>query len=212
VATSLVPSEAVAKHVAVVSVTGKDFKVDKIRLKSVRPFITKDIVMATDKRFKGLEKKKDNRQEITKKLMDIVDDMIKQATREWIALQEKDVDEESRPLPLIRLKVEYTAPEGGNYECENPQRFSNRFAGRVANVNDVVYFHRKKTATSSCAPSISSSRNDADQMPQGEKRSTAYKLTLPKQLVTTLAWKPLFPSFWPHSPSRSSLNAHSATR
>ena len=49
---------------------------------------------------------------------------------------------------MIRLKVEYTAPEGCEFELENPQRFSNRFTGKVANQNDVVYFYRKKTGAS----------------------------------------------------------------
>ncbi|KAL1863933.1 hypothetical protein VTK73DRAFT_6333 [Phialemonium thermophilum] len=147
VATSLVPGEAVRKHVAIVSVTGKNFEVEKIPLKTVRPFVTREIVLATDKRFKGVDKKKDNRQEITRRLMDIVEDMIEQANAEWLSVQEEGNSEEAveQPLPLIRLKVEYTAPEGGHYDVENPQRFSNRFVGKVANTNDVVYFYRKKT-------------------------------------------------------------------
>ena len=149
VATSLVPGEAVQKHVAIVTVTGRDFKVEKVPLKSVRPFVAKDIVLATDKRFKGLDKKTDNRQEVTRRIMQIVDEMVDQANAEWQALHEDDSDPQEPPLPLIRLKVEYTAPEGGKFDCENPQRLSNRFIGKVANTNDVVYFHRKKTATSS---------------------------------------------------------------
>ncbi|KAI1428789.1 double-strand break repair protein mus-23 [Xylaria sp. FL1777] len=145
VATSLVPGEAVAKHVAVVSVTGKDFSIEKHRLKTVRPFVTAEIVLATDKRFKGLDKKKENRQELTRKLMTVVEEMIEEANVEWDSLQEVDVDENERPRPLIRLKVEYTAPEGGHYDIENPQRFSNRFSDKVANTNDVVHFYRKKT-------------------------------------------------------------------
>ncbi|KAI0552760.1 double-strand break repair protein mus-23 [Xylaria curta] len=144
VATSLVPGEAVAKHVAVVSVTGKNFSVEKHRLKSVRPFVTAEIVLATDERFKGLEKKKDNRAELTKRLMTVVEEMIEEANVEWESLQEVDVDENERPRPLIRLKVEYTAPEGGTYDIENPQRFSNRFSDKVANTNDVVHYYRKK--------------------------------------------------------------------
>ncbi|KAI1291634.1 double-strand break repair protein mus-23 [Xylaria venustula] len=144
VATSLVPGEAVAKHVAIVSVTGKDFSVEKHRLKTVRPFITDEIVLAQDKRFKGLDKKKENRQELMKKLMTIVEEMIEEANAEWDSLQEVDVEESERPRPLIRLKVEYTAPEGGHYDIENPQRFSNRFSDKVANTNDVVHFYRKK--------------------------------------------------------------------
>jgi double-strand break repair protein MRE11 len=146
VATSLVPGEAVQKHVAIVEVTGKDFKVQKIPLKSVRPFVTRELVLSQDKRFKGLDKKKDNRQEVTRKLMEVVEEMIDQANRDWEDLQTDDEALEERPLPLIRLKVEYSALDGGQFECENPQRFSNRFLGKVANTNDVVYFHRKKKA------------------------------------------------------------------
>ncbi|KAI1343872.1 double-strand break repair protein mus-23 [Xylariaceae sp. FL0016] len=144
VATSLVPSEAVPKHVSIVSVTGREFKTEKIRLKTVRPFITAEIVLASDKRFKGLDKKKENRQELTRRLMEIVDEMIAEANADWESLQEEDFDEADRPRPLIRLKVEYTAPEGGHYDIENPQRFSNRFSEKVANTNDVIYYYRKK--------------------------------------------------------------------
>jgi double-strand break repair protein MRE11 len=150
IATSLCPGEAVAKHVAILSITGKRFEVEKMPLKTVRPFVTREIVLATDKRFKGLEKKQENRQEVTKRLIAIVEEMIKEANDSWQELhngEEMDEDEE-QPLPLIRLKVEYTAPEGCQFEVENPQRFSNRFAGRVANQNDVVSFYRKKTSTS----------------------------------------------------------------
>ncbi|KAG6037421.1 Double-strand break repair protein mus-23 [Claviceps citrina] len=146
VATSLVPGEAARKHVAILSITGKDFKVRKIPLKTVRPFVTREVVLAQDKRFKGLDKKKDNRQEVTRRLMEIVEEMIEEANADWEAIQTDEDALEERPLPLIRLKVEYTASDGGVFECENPQRFSNRFVGKVANTNDVVYFHRKKTA------------------------------------------------------------------
>ncbi|KAH6999642.1 Mre11 DNA-binding presumed domain-containing protein [Ilyonectria destructans] len=146
VATSLIPGEAVQKHVAIMSVTGKDFKVDKIPLKTVRPFVTRELVLSIDKRFKGLDKKKDNRQEVTRRLMEVVEEMIEEANADWEAIQTDEEALEERPLPLIRLKVEYTATDGGLFECENPQRFSNRFVGKVANTNDVVYFYRKKTS------------------------------------------------------------------
>ncbi|KAF4589921.1 DNA repair protein rad32 [Ophiocordyceps camponoti-floridani] len=146
VATSLVPGEAVQKHVAIVSITGKDFRVDKIPLQTVRPFVTRELVLSQDTRFKGLDKKKDNRQEVTRRLMEVVEEMIEEANTEWEAIQTNDTALEGRPLPLIRLKVEYGAQEGCQFECENPQRFSNRFVGKVANTNDVVYFHRKKTS------------------------------------------------------------------
>ncbi len=148
VATSLVPAEAVAKHVAVVSITGKNFEVEKHRLKSIRPFITRELILKSDERFRGLERQKENRIELTRRLMGVVEEMIEEANAEWESIQEEDFDIGERPLPLIRLKVEYTAPEGGHYDVENPQRFSQRFQDRVANTNDVVYFYRKKKLTS----------------------------------------------------------------
>ena len=156
VATSLVPGEAVTKQVAILSLTGKSFEVEKIPLKTVRPFVMQEITLANDKRFKGLEKKQDNRQDITKRLIMIVDEMIEQANSAWQSIHSEGDDDEGQPLPLIRLKVEYTAPEGSKFEVENPQRFSNRFAGKVANQNDVVYFYRKKTVTASKPPARSS--------------------------------------------------------
>lgn len=142
------PGEAVPKHVAVLSITGRDFKVETIRLKTVRPFVMKEIVLSEDRTAKTFAKK-DNRTLLTRYLMDVVESLIEQATREWLEVQDEEDDDEELevPLPLIRLRVEYSAPDGGKFDCENPQRFSNRFVGKVANVNDVVQFYRKKAGT-----------------------------------------------------------------
>ena len=147
VATSLSPGEAVPKHVAILSITGKDFKSEPIRLKTVRPFVMKEIVLAEDKEAKRHIKSTNNRTQVTQYLITVVDKLIEEANQEWReALDEPEDDDEEiePPLPLIRLRVEYTAPGGGTYDCENPQRFSNRFVNRVANVNDVIQYHRKK--------------------------------------------------------------------
>ncbi|KAI4140852.1 MAG: hypothetical protein L6R39_005628 [Caloplaca ligustica] len=146
VATSLMPGEAVAKHVAILSVTGRDFKVEPIRLKTVRPFAMREIVLSEEKEIKHLARKEDHRAELTRHLITIVDQLIEQAKAEWEELQDDGDAEEEPPKPLIRLRVEYSAPGGGNFDCENPQRFSNRFVEKVANVNDVIQFHRKKAA------------------------------------------------------------------
>lgn len=151
VATSLIAAEAVQKQVALVSITGKSLDIKPIPLKTVRPFVTKDIVLRNIPEFKKLQSIKNNREKVTKLLIQEVDEMIDQANQDWLALQdepEDEIEDEDRPLPLIRLKVEYSAEEGGNFDVENPQRFSNRFVGRVANTNDVVAFYRKKTSAS----------------------------------------------------------------
>ena len=148
VATSLCPGEAVSKHVAILSVTGREFKCEPIRLKSVRPFAMREIVLSEEKGAQKLARKDNNRTEVTRFLMTIVEELIEEARAEWLEGQDDGEDKEV-PLPLVRLRVEVSTPEGGSYDCENPQRFSNRFVGRVANVNDVVQFHRKKKNTTS---------------------------------------------------------------
>lgn len=147
------PGEAVTKHVAIVSITGKEFKVEPIRLKTVRPFVMKEVILSEEKEPKKIAKK-ENRTLLTQYLINIVEGLIQQAKDEWLEAQEEgDSDEEREvPLPLIRLRVEYSAPDGGNFDCENPQRFSNRFVGKVANVNDVVQFYRKKAGSGRKAP------------------------------------------------------------
>ncbi|KAF2267057.1 DNA repair exonuclease [Lojkania enalia] len=151
IATSLMPHEAVPKHVAILSITGKEFTSESIRLKTVRPFVMKEIVLAEERAMKEREiwRKTDNRAKVTQHLTTIVEGLIEEAKKEWLELQDDrlDGDDIAIPLPLIRLRVEYTAPEPGEFQCENPQRFSNRFQGRVANVNDVVQFYRKKKNT-----------------------------------------------------------------
>nr|ABH09695.1 MRE11-like protein [Talaromyces marneffei] len=107
---------------------------------------------AVTKQPMKLARKENNRTEITRLLMTYVEDLIEQAKAEWLETHEDDIgdDEEPEiPLPLVRLRVETSTPDGGSFDCENPQRFSNRFVGKVANVNDVVQFHRKKKTTTS---------------------------------------------------------------
>lgn len=158
VATSLTAGEAQTKHVAILSITGDQFQSEAIPLKTVRPFVTKEISLKTEPAFQKVQHKKDNREVVAKELIKIVNDMIEEAKRDWLSMHDnaQDMDEVEPPLPLIRLKVEHTAEEGGHFDVENPQRFSNRFVNKVANVNDVVAFYRKKTATSESLPS----RND----------------------------------------------------
>ncbi|KAK6542803.1 meiotic recombination, variant 2 [Orbilia ellipsospora] len=150
VATSLCHGESVAKHVGILSVKGKEFNIEPIRLKSVRPFKMKEVVLFDNKAMQKIATKADNRTEVTNFLTKIVDQMIVDAKQEWLEGQmeaggDDAVAGDEIPLPLIRLRVEYSATDG-KFEVENPQRFSNRFVGKVANTSDVVQFYRRKLA------------------------------------------------------------------
>ena len=151
VATSLVPGEAEPKHVAILSITGKEFRVEPIRLTSVRPFVMKEISLKDSQEMRDVAERPENRTKVNQYLTSIVEELIEEANQSWLEAQQKagvEMDEDtSPPLPLIRLRVDHTPPEGGSFEIENPQRFSNRFVGKVANVSDVVQYHRKRTTT-----------------------------------------------------------------
>jgi double-strand break repair protein MRE11 len=69
-----------------------------------------------------------------------VEEAIEEANEQWLESQAADSQDLTPPLPLIRLRVEHSGP----FEVENPQRFSNKFVGKVANTTDVVQFYRKK--------------------------------------------------------------------
>ena len=177
VATSLVPGEALPKHVAILSVTGREFKSEPIRLKTVRPFVYKDLVLSEHKEAMHLARKDNHRTELTRFLMRVVDELIEQAKADWLEVQQEDrggddEDEEmpEMPLPLIRLRVETSIPGSeASFDTENPQRFSNRFAGRVANISDVVQFHKKKKTAMSSMKKAAGDTEDQEVMshPQG---------------------------------------------
>ncbi|KAK9236846.1 Mre11 DNA-binding presumed domain-containing protein [Lipomyces kononenkoae] len=144
VVTSLCEAEAVEKFVGILSIEGSKYELEPIRLKTVRPFIMKEVILARDCGFAASSK---NKGQVIRWLIQQVTELIEQANDQWTqansdANGELLADEEP-PLPLIRLRVEYS----GGYEVENPRRFSNRFVGKVANVNDVVQFYRKKSST-----------------------------------------------------------------
>nr|POE74035.1 double-strand break repair protein mus-23 [Quercus suber] len=148
VATSLVAGEAVPKRVAILSINGRDMQTETIRLKTVRPFIVRELTLADSHEMREVARLPQNKARVHRFLDDTIQDMIAEAKQSWhdARLEDEIDDDEECPLPLIRLRVEYTAPEGGKFEFDNPQRFSRKFLDRVANVNDVVQYHRKRAA------------------------------------------------------------------
>jgi double-strand break repair protein MRE11 len=166
VATSLIPGEAIPKHVTILSITGRELKNEPIRLRTVRPFVYKDIVLAQDPVAVKIGKAGDHRTKLTSHLISIVEDMIAEAEAEWTESQENagiDPEAEKFPLPLIRLRVEYTSANGlTKFEVENPQRFSNRFQGRVANTNDVIQYHIKKRSAAGSAAARTKADTEAE--------------------------------------------------
>lgn len=143
IATSLSEGEVPEKHVFLMNIKGKDYSIEPIRLNSVRPFILKEVYLNKTNLTPGAA----NKDDVLNFLTEEVEKAIMHGKQKFMDNNKdiiEDMDEESLqklvPLPLIRLKVEYS----GNYEIENARRFSNKFVGKVANVNDIIQFYKKK--------------------------------------------------------------------
>lgn len=148
VATSLTEGESQPKHVFMIDIKDKQYLIEPILLLSVRPFITRDVSLREENFVEGPASKAD----ILAFLVDQVETMIEEANAQYRDRNgiEEDSDQEI-PLPLIRLRVDHT----GDYEIENSRRFSNKFVGKVANVNDILMYYKKKApkyATGKKAP------------------------------------------------------------
>lgn len=134
VATSLSEGETAQKHVFLLDIKGKEYSLTPIPLQSVRPFVMKDVSLAREHFVEGPASKAD----ILTFLVQQVESLIEDANKEHEATGATETD----ILPLVRLRVDHS----GDYEIENARRFSNKFVGRIANVNDILLYHKKKTA------------------------------------------------------------------
>ncbi|CUS20329.1 LAQU0S01e04192g1_1 [Lachancea quebecensis] len=149
VATSLCDAESKEKQVFILEVrAGKHPDLTSIPLKTVRPFIMRDVSL---KDVPGL--KPHDKDSITSYLQQEVKAMINQGLEQKSARKRTaDGTQEIIPssdLPLIRLRVDYSAKNeiGLDYQVENPRRFSNRFVGQVANTNNVIQLYKKRSGS-----------------------------------------------------------------
>ncbi|KAJ2780578.1 meiotic recombination [Coemansia javaensis] len=145
VATALSSGEAVAKHAAVLRINRRNFRLEKVRLKNVRPFVIEDVVLSAVATLSA----QSSEGEIIEYLRQRVEAMIARAQREYQAQLEEGHPQVKAalgpsPKPLVRVRVEYS----GGFESFHPQRFGLLFADRVANPRDIVYFYRKARGAS----------------------------------------------------------------
>ena len=138
VATSLSAGESIAKHVGLLKIQGRQFDMEKLRLRTVRPFIMDEVKLTDAADIESVQL--ENKVQINKYLKQRVNQLIDRANEEWDELYQGEEHPPDRMLPLIRLRVEYN-----NHEVGNPQRFGQDFTNRVANPRDIVQFTKRKT-------------------------------------------------------------------
>ncbi|GEQ72663.1 hypothetical protein JCM33374_g6350 [Metschnikowia sp. JCM 33374] len=132
VATSLSEGETAQKHVFILDIKDKEYSLTPIPLSTVRPFIIRDVNLKKEGFVEGPASKADVSAFLNQQVEQLISEALTQAKTP------SSVGEVL--LPLIRLRVDHT----GNYDVENSRRFSNRFVGKIANVNDIILYHKKK--------------------------------------------------------------------
>ncbi|XP_043469507.1 double-strand break repair protein MRE11 [Leptopilina heterotoma] len=131
VATSLSEGEAVTKHVGILSVHKTDFKLKKIKLKTVRPFVFDNVYVSKDM------------PELANKSQELWPDLILKYVRDFVehemmprAANLLTGHPDQPTLPLIRVRVHIN---------DDSQRFENNkisqiFCEDVANPMDIILF------------------------------------------------------------------------
>ncbi|KAK8691257.1 hypothetical protein V6N13_074774 [Hibiscus sabdariffa] len=127
VATSLIDGESKPKHVLLLEIKGNQYRPTKIPLKSVRPFEYTEVVLKDEP---DLDPNDQN--SILEHLDKVVSNLIEKSHR-------KAVNGSGDKLPLIRVKVDYSG-----FMTINPQRFGQKYVGKVANPQDILIFSKAK--------------------------------------------------------------------
>nr|CAG8460676.1 736_t:CDS:10 [Entrophospora candida] len=118
------------------SIATSQFRMEKFRLKTIRPMVIDTIVLSEISELLS----NDYNNNLINYLNRKVDQMIEKANEEWYKLNEHNTNP---PLPLIRLKVQYSE----EHKICNNSEFSQYFQSRVANPEDILLYQRKRPNT-----------------------------------------------------------------
>ncbi|KAL5548020.1 hypothetical protein UlMin_003251 [Ulmus minor] len=125
VATSLIDGESKPKHVLLVEIKGNQYRPTKIPLTSVRPFEYTEIVLKDESDIDP-----NDQNSILEHLDKVVRILIEKSNK-------KAVNKSELKLPLVRIKVDYSG-----FMTINPQRFGQKYVGKVANPQDILIFSK----------------------------------------------------------------------
>ncbi|KAJ4981183.1 hypothetical protein NE237_032020 [Protea cynaroides] len=125
VATSLIEGESKPKHVLLLEIKGNQYRPSKIPLKSVRPFEYAEVVLKDEKDIDP-----NDQTSVLEHLDKVVRNLIEKSSR--MAVSGSEIR-----LPLVRIKVDYSG-----FMTINPQRFGQKYVGKVANPQDILIFSK----------------------------------------------------------------------
>ncbi|XP_073139940.1 double-strand break repair protein MRE11 isoform X1 [Henckelia pumila] len=125
VATSLIDGESKPKHVLLLEVKGNQYRPTKIPLNSVRPFEYTEVVLKDEPDIDA-----NDQNSILEYLDNVVRNLIDKSSQ-------KANNKAELKLPLVRVKVDYSG-----FMTINPQRFGQKYVGKVANPQDILIFSK----------------------------------------------------------------------
>lgn len=125
VATSLIDGESKPKHVLLLEVKGNQYRPTKIPLNSVRPFEYTEVVLKDEPDIDA-----NDQNSILEYLDNVVRNLIDKSSQ-------KAINQAELKLPLVRVKVDYSG-----FMTINPQRFGQKYVGKVANPQDILIFSK----------------------------------------------------------------------
>ncbi|XP_077254044.1 double-strand break repair protein MRE11-like [Tasmannia lanceolata] len=125
VATSLIDGEAKPKHALLLEIKGSQYRPTKIPLKSVRPFEYAEVVLKDEADIDP-----NDQASVLEHLDKVVRNLIDRASKKAVSISELK-------LPLVRIKVDYSG-----FMTINPQRFGQKYVGKVANPQDILIFSK----------------------------------------------------------------------
>lgn len=125
VATSLIDGESKPKHVLLLEIKGNQYRPTKIPLTSVRPFEYTEIILKDNPDIDP-----NDQNSILEHLDKVVRNLIEKSSK-------KAVNRSELKLPLVRIKVDYSG-----FMTINPQRFGQKYVGKVANPQDILIFSK----------------------------------------------------------------------
>ncbi|XP_033322314.2 double-strand break repair protein MRE11 isoform X2 [Megalopta genalis] len=136
VATSLCEGEARTKHIGLLSINGKSFKMKKLQLRTVRPFVFDNLILD----HKTIQN--DNNLLLSDSVYNFVDDYIENKIIPK-AVEQLSNHPKQPVVPLIRLRIFHTKDE----EVFDTIKLAQKYCEVVANPLEMILFRKKSSSS-----------------------------------------------------------------
>ncbi|XP_047251908.1 double-strand break repair protein MRE11 isoform X1 [Capsicum annuum] len=137
VATSLIEGESKQKHVLLLEIKGNQYRPTKIPLNSVRPFEYTEVASFIHRIIYTEVVLKDEPDIDPNDHSSILEHLDKVVRKLIERSNQKANNGSVVKLPLVRVKVDYSG-----FMTINPQRFGQKYVGKVANPQDILIFSK----------------------------------------------------------------------